>query len=180
LFLPFDVSDEVLGAYARDIGRPMVVIEVSLGLGMRGRDVVAQRYELLTPEANAIDLTRLARELVYEWSSDGTGFDEEDAAEDIAWELAADEAADTTEAGTPNLEDRWAAALLAHLLDDGAVELRGKRRPTSDLAHQLQFADSKNLGQRLLDALVSSTSVDEVFAEADALAEAARLTRPKA
>lgn len=177
LFLPHDVSDEVLGAYAREVDHAMIVIEVHMAPGMRGRDVVAQRYELLTPEANAVDLSRLARELVYEWSSEGSGFDEEDAATEIAWELAADEGGEPTNDAIENLEDRWAIALLDRLVETGAIELRGKHRPTTALADRLQHTGA-DLGERLFDALISSTAVDEVFVEADALAEAAALTRP--
>jgi hypothetical protein len=81
----------------------------------------------------------------------------------------------------PDVEERWAVALLAKLEAEGAVEFRGKHLPRNELAHQLQFADREDdeLGEGLLSALMGAAAVDEVYADRPELARLARATRPE-
>ena len=173
-----DVRRATLDALATELGGDTAVVEVEMPLGGRGSDLFAQRYRLPSQE-DALDLSEDAREILHDWISEGGGFDEDEAALQLAWELIDedDEAPATTE-DTKSFEDRWAEALVQHLVDTGAMELRSKHRPNTDVAHELQFGDEE-LGSRLLAALVASTSVDEIFVDEDELMRAARATRPR-
>ena len=90
-----------------------------------------------------------------------------------------------SQGGTPapaesNVEEEWAQALVDKLVADGAIELRGTstHAPVGKVAHVLQ-TPGRDLGDRLLAELIDSTAIDEVFADAEQLAAAARATRPK-
>ncbi len=89
---------------------------------------------------------------------------------------------------TGEYEQRWAKALVAQLVTKAAIELRGADGPINEVAEVLPNATSvpddanadhwDDLGERLLDALVDATTVDEVFVDEDELVAIARATRP--
>jgi hypothetical protein len=95
-------------------------------------------------------------------------------ARDLAWALVS-----ACEGGAEaNVEEQWAQALVERLAADGSIELRSPHTHVAGLAHLLQNP-GRDLGERLLAELIDSTAIDEVFADADQLAAAARATRPK-
>lgn len=91
---------------------------------------------------------------------------------ELAWALTGDPSA------SGSAEEQWANALVDKLVADGALELRGSERPLAGLAQVLQ-TPGRDLGDRLLADLIDSPTIDEVFADADQLAAAARATKPK-
>jgi hypothetical protein len=115
------------------------------------------------------DVTDEARQLV---QSGGVAAD----ASALAWALIGD--VDAASPAQSNLEEQWAQALFDKLITDGSIELRDKRPSVAGLARILE-APGRDLGDRLLAELIDSTAIDEVFADADQLASAARATRPK-
>jgi hypothetical protein len=185
--LPADVSRAALDRIHAAVGGELVVIEVELGLGMRGSDAHGTRYVL--PRGNREDLTEDVRETIHAWREDSPdgGFDEDVYATELAWEyIDADDnkAKLNPDAPVANLEDRWAMAAIAKLVEDGAIEVAGKMLPVPQLAARLasRVADDgdvpEDLGAWLLDLLVDSPAVEEVFADAETLVAALRATRP--
>src|SRR6185436_470712 len=114
------------------------------------------------------DVTAEARTLLDKRLADGRALDPDAAARELAWVLVGDrEGVTMTTEG--NLEEQWAQALLDRLLADGLIELHGESRPTAVMVPVLQNP-GRDLGDRLLAELIDSTSVDEVFADAEQLA----------
>jgi hypothetical protein len=174
--LPHDTRDAVLARLAEVLGTGLMVIDVELPLGGRGEGLQASRATYRGVEE---DVSEEAKELLHEWlaDSDRGGFDEDVAASELAWALIGDSDAAPAPAES-NAEEEWAQALVDKLVADGAIELRSKHTPVSPIASLLQ-SPGRDLGDRLLAVLIDSTAVDEVYADADQLAAAARATRPK-
>jgi hypothetical protein len=89
---------------------------------------------------------------------------------------------------TGEYEQMWAKALVGQLVANKAIELVDGKSPINDVAAVLPNAtgvpDDANtdhwddLGEKLLDALVDATAVDEVFVDEEELVVIARATRP--
>ena len=156
----------------------LTVIEVAMPAGGRGRGLSASRFHL-GPSQPAMsdeqDLTEAAREILHEWKADlEGGFDEEEAVEAIAWEFV-DELDGANGAGEPpSFEDRWATALLDHLVTSGAIELSPKGVVP---VHRVAAAELQ--ASAVYACLLSWPSIDEVYIDEKALARAIRQTKPK-
>ena len=176
--LPLDTRDRMLAALAEALGIGLMVIEVEMPAGMRGDGLLASRATYRGVEE---DVTQEAKGILHDWlnNSAGPGFDEELAATELAWALIQD---DSKGAGTSpaesNVEDVWAQALFDKLIATGKLEMRSQHAPITKLAFVLQ-SPGRELGNRLLDALIDAPAVDEVFADAEELAQVARETKPK-
>ncbi len=188
--LPASVGAAALSELQRSIGTPLTIVEVEMGLGLRGADLSAGSRVLPGPEDT--DLTDSARETLHEWLADaaGPGFDEDEAAFELAFSLLGEEeegesdAAD--DAGTP-AEEVWARRFLDKLIADKGIEMRSKLLPVSVIAGHLESwltdedenpEELAELGEALLDELVGCDAVDEVFVDEAVLIEAVRATRP--
>jgi len=175
--LPLETRRRIVEQIAAALGRELVGIDVEMSLGGRGRDLTATRY-VVPQSGRDQDLTADAREILHEWTADSTGgFDEDEAISELAWELVGDGSTALDE-GSECFEDRWADALVASLVKSGGIELRGKLRPTGQIAHHLQVADEDGFAENLLDVLVDSTAVAEVFVDEDELERVLQETRP--
>lgn len=91
------------------------------------------------------------------------------------------EAPDDEDDAPTELETRWAAALLMQLVDSGGIEIESEEALLAsgiltDLAEALRRPD--DLADRLLDVLLSSEGVSEVFISEKPLLVALRETRP--
>jgi hypothetical protein len=181
--LPADVRSALVEELATKVGRELVVVEVEMTLGGRGSDLSASRRFVPARSDTEEDLTSEVREILHEWTADTEGgFDEDAAIFDLAWGLI-EEGGVAPAAEVPACyEDRWAAALVAHLVGAGSIELRGKLRPDGEVAHHLQSADEKDRDGRfaafLLEVLIESTAVAEVYVDEIELEEALKATRP--
>lgn len=181
--LPADVRDALVEELAAKLGQELVVVAVEMTLGGRGSDLSASRRFVPARADAEEDLTGEVREILHEWMADTEGgFDEDAAIVDLAWALI-EEGGVVPAAEVPECyEDRWAAALVAHLVGANAIELRGKLRPEGELAHHLQSADEKDRDGRfaafLLEVLIESTAVAEVYVDEIELEEALKTTRP--
>jgi len=175
--LPLETRRGLVEKIAAALGRELVGIDVEMSLGGRGRDLTATRY-VVPKSSEDTDLTADAREILHEWTADSNGgFDEDEAISELAWELVGD-GSSALEEGSECFEDRWAEALVASLVKSGGIELRGKLRPTGQIAHHLQTADEDGFASKLLDVLVDSTAVAEVFLDEDELERVLSETRP--
>lgn len=92
-----------------------------------------------------------------------------------------DVAADEADDASSDLETRWAAALLMHLLESGGIEIESEEvllgsGILAELADALRTPD--DLADRLLDVLLSSDGIVEVFVSEKPLLVALRETRP--
>jgi len=176
--LPHETRDTALARLAEALATGLMVIDVDLPAGARGDGIQASRATYRGVEE---DITGEAKQLLGEWlagaTPGGKRFDENAAASELAWALIGDDS--TAAPAESNVEDEWAQALVDKLVADGAIELRGPAHtPVGRVAHILQ-SPGRDLGDRLLSELIDSTAIDEVFADADQLAAAARATRPK-
>ena len=174
--LPEDRRDSVLVRLADSLATGLMVIDVELPLGTRGDGLTASRATYKGVEE---DISEEAKQLLREWLSDTSrdALDEDAAASELAWALIGEGDGEQSPA-QPNVEETWAQALIAKLLADGALELRGEHPPIRKLAHVLENP-GRALGERLLAELIESPAIDEVFADAEQIAAAARATRPR-
>lgn len=170
---------------AASLGKPAWLIAVEMPAGRRGKGVTAT---LLTVGADGSvaeeDWTEWAGETLHELVADGgDNFDEEDAASELAWTLAG-EVGDRPQAeATDDKDGRWARDLIASLVSAGHIELADKpvmRQLTAQVARELPDDDARvdKAASAILDVLVESGSVDEVFADTPEIAAALRTTRP--
>jgi hypothetical protein len=190
LALPYDVRGAVVDALAEKLGTDdLLVVEAEMPLGGRGADLTATRYRA-PGRRDEVDLDEEAAETLHEWLADaeGSGFDEETAALDLAWTFAADAEFDAEGEETAGAAEKnaWSARLARHLVDTGAIALRSTRLPIDEIEYELTFdGDERDpkadaaVGERLMSGLMKSRSVDEVFADEEALREAAILTYRK-
>jgi hypothetical protein len=176
--LPMDTRRGIVDRLAAALDRELVVIEVEMSPGGRGRDITATRY-LVPPRGEVKDLSEEAREILHEWAADMEGgIDEDRAISEVAWELLDDTSAPVDE--RPEcFEDRWADALVTRLVHGGGLELRGTLMPNGEIAHHLQNSDGEGFAALLLDVFVNSTAVAEVYVDEEQLAQALLGTRPK-
>jgi hypothetical protein len=163
--VPQETRDVMLARLAEVLATGLMVIDVELA---EDGTLAASRSTYRGVEE---DVTEEARGLAQE--RDGRVA----TASALAWALIGDDDSVPSPADS-NVEDQWAHALFAKLIADGAIELRGGQPPVGVLAHVLQ-SPGRDLGDRLLAELIDSTAIDEVFADADQLAAAARATRPR-
>ncbi len=172
--VPHDTRDAMLARLAEALGIGLMVVDVDLPQSTSDAGLQASRATYRGVEE---DVTAEARVLLDKRLADGRALDPSVAARELAWVLVGDREGVTMEADG-NLEEQWAQALLDRLLADGLIELHDDGRPTAVIVPVLQ-SPGRDLGDRLLAELIDSTSVDEVFADADQLASLARATRPK-
>jgi len=180
---PADVRRVVVEQVAATLGHELVIIDVEMPLGGRGQGLSAASY-FVPQRGPGQDLSEDARGMLYEWLADsaGSGFDEDTAIFDLAWALVDDHetppVVESTE--TEQLEDRWASALVAHLLSAGAIELSAKRQVIGEVAWNLDGATEVDsaLAESLLEALIESTAVVEVFLDEAELEKALKETLP--
>ena len=166
--LPHEMRDSLLGRLSEALAIGLMVIDVELPAGGEGVSASRSTYrgveEDISAEARDLLQTRVGP------TADG-------AASQLAWALVGD--ADGSAASEPSVEDQWAQALVDKLVADGMIELRNTQQsPVGRVAHILQ-TPGRDLGERLLAELIDSTAVDEVFADADQLSAAAKLTRKR-
>jgi hypothetical protein len=158
--IPPDGRDALLARLAEALATGMMVIDVdvvSADAMQASRGTYRGVEEDITPEIRQlVEAGRLSP------NADAIG---------IAWALVGDE-------GGVGGDDGWAQAFFDKLIADGSVELRGQQRPTG-LVAPILANPGRDIGERLLAALIDSTAIDEVFADADQLAAAARATKPK-
>lgn len=81
------------------------------------------------------------------------------------------------------METRWAAALLMHLVDSGGIEIESEAALLGSgaieaLAVELE-RDPEDLGERVLDVLLASDGIEEVFVSEKPLLEALKASRPR-
>jgi hypothetical protein len=167
--LPHELRDALLPRLAETLAIGLMVIDVEVPVG--GEGVTASRSTYRGVEE---DISAEARELVQgRLAAMGDG-----AASELAWALvgAADGVATPAES---TVEDQWAQALVDNLVADGLIELRSTQHSPVGRVAQILQSPGRDLGERLLADLIDSTAVDEVFADADQLAAAARAMRPK-
>jgi len=177
--LPRDVRVIVLDRLADELRATMSVIEVDMPIGQRGDGLHASRS---THRGATEDASDRAREKLRERLADTRiAFDEHVAASEIAWELIAAERGAKVATGLDR-DAAWARAILERLVTTEVLELRGTSPPITELADVLQYVGRDIepwLAERLLDKLVASDAVDEVFVDAETLATIARETRPR-
>ena len=183
--LGFDVRKAVIDALAGKTGS-LDVIEVEMQSGGRGSGLHATRRTL--PAGREIDLSEEARETLRDWVDQGSGggFDEEDAAIELAWTFAAEDGEDTGDdeeqwkapAGKPRL-DTWAGRLLAHLVSTRSIALDPEPEDAleADLATALEEEDEEARLAEVSEMLLSHPDVDDVFIDDTELAEAIVRTR---
>lgn len=165
--LPPDKRDDVLARLADTLATGLMVVDVEM-TGPEGEGLQASRATYRGVEE---DVTEEVRQLLTGGEVRGG-----DVTSKLAWALIGN--GDDPSPAQSNLEQQWAQALFDKLIADGSIELRATHPPVSGLAHVLQ-TPGRDLGDRLLAELIDSTAIDEVFADADQLAAAARATRPK-
>lgn len=157
--------DAQLARIAGTLGTGLMVIDVELPNPSDGAALQASRATYRGVEEDVSDDARTL--LAQRFAGQAT-------ARDLAWALVS-----ATEGGAEaNVEEQWAQALVERLAADGSIELRSPHTHVVGLAQVLQNP-GRDLGDRLLAELIDSTAIDEVFADADQLAAAARATRPK-
>lgn len=96
-------------------------------------------------------------------------------------DVDASEDAEDSDDAVSDLETRWAAALLMHLLESGGIEIESEDALIAsgildELADALRRPE--DLADRLLDVLLSSDGIVEVFVSEKPLLVALRETRP--
>lgn len=165
--LPPEGRDVSLARLADVLATGLMVIDVELA-NATGEGLAASRATYRGVEE---DVTEDARQLL----AAGT-LRAGDVASGLAWALVGD--GDPGSPAQSGLEQLWAQALFDKLLAEGAIELRAKHPPVSSVAQVLQ-TPGRDLGERLLTELIESAAIDEVFADAEQLAAAARATRPR-
>lgn len=195
-----DATDAMLAALQAAVGGPLTILEVTVG-----EKSTASKRALPAGKDKPIDLSKTAREILDSWGpiDPESGVTEADRARDVALALAEDiqpppppAAVPTGKGGGMPLKRKgtggprekpmhavWAEALLDHLTRSEGIELGGDP-PIGRVAgllmkHDIDNALPANFGTTLLDFLVDDPSVEEVFADEDALAAIARNTRPK-
>jgi hypothetical protein len=166
--LPHEMRDSLLGRLAEALAIGLMVIDVELPAG--GEGVSASRSTYRGVEE---DISAEARELL----QSRVGSSADGAASQLAWALVGD--ADGSAASEPSVEDQWAQALVDKLVADGMIELRNTQQSPVGRVAQILQSPGRDLGERLLAELIDSTAVDEVFADADQLSAAAKLTRKR-
>jgi hypothetical protein len=173
--LPGESRDAALAKLAESLATGLMVIDVDLPEEGDER-LQASRATYRGVEE---DVTAEARELLQERraQASGRGFDDRAAASALAWALIGDAGA-TAAPASSNAEEQWARVLVDRLAADGLIELRDEHSPVGAVAHVLH-SPGRDLGERLLATLIESTAIDEVFADAEQLAAAARATRPR-
>jgi hypothetical protein len=171
--LPSDARDATLARLAEALATGLMVIDVDLATG--GDSIAASRSTYRGVEE---DISSEARELLDGRRAAGKRSDDDLAASELAWTLigAADGASTPAE---PTPEDLWAQALVDKLVADGLIELRGTEHTPVGRVSQILQSPGRDLGDRLLAELIDSTAVDEVFADADQLSAAAKITRKR-
>jgi hypothetical protein len=185
--LPLGVGSAQLVGLQESLAVELTVVEVEMAAGMRGGDLSARTYSL--PDATEEDLTDLARETLDAWlaAAQGKSFDEDVAARELAFDLIAVDEPAVPARGDVDPLAAWATALITKLVADGSVEMRSSHWPVAVLAASFRdlapdaLEDGQarmDLGAHLLDALIESTAVEEVFVDGDALVAAAIATRP--
>jgi hypothetical protein len=169
--LPHDTRDAVLARLADTLATGLMVIDVDLPADGEALSASRSTYrgveEDISAEARELLEGRLADKRV-----DGA------AASELAWALIGDSDGTATPAEATT-EDQWAQALVDKLVADGLIELRGAQHSPVGRVAQLLQNPGRDLGDRLLAELIDSTAVDEVFADADQLAAAAKITRKR-
>jgi hypothetical protein len=166
--LPPEMRDSLLGRLSEALAIGLMVIDVELPAG--GEGVSASRSTYRGVEE---DISAEARDLL----QTRVGSTADGAASQLAWALVGD--ADGSAASEPSVEDQWAQALVDKLVADGMIELRNTQQSPVGRVAQILQTPGRDLGERLLAELIDSTAVDEVFADADQLSAAAKLTRKR-
>jgi hypothetical protein len=171
--LPSDARDATLARLAEALATGLMVIDVDLATG--GDSISASRSTYRGVEE---DISSEARELLDARRAAGKRSDDDLAASELAWALigAADGVSTPAE---PSSEDLWAQALVDKLVADGLIELRSTDHTPVGRVSQILQSPGRDLGDRLLAELIDSTAVDEVFADADQLSAAAKITRKR-
>jgi hypothetical protein len=194
-----DASEDTVSKVQAALGDTLTILEVNLG-----EKSTATKRTLGGKAEKPIDLTKTANEILQSWGpiDPESGISEADRARDVALALAEDiqpppppAAVPTGKGGGMPLKRKgtggprekpmhavWAEALLEHLTRSEGLELSGDP-PIARLAavlmkHDIDGALPADFGTTLLDFLVDDTSVEEVFADEDALVAIARNTRP--
>lgn len=162
--LPHESRDAVLARLAETLATGLMVIDVELAPGGEGLSASRSTYRGVEE-----DISAEARELYQGRPASG--------ATELAWALVGD--ADGSAAAESSIEDQWAQALVDKLVADGMIELRGTQHSPVGRVAQILQSPGRDLGDRLLSELIDSTAVDEVFADADQLAAAAKITRKR-
>lgn len=168
--LPHDTRDVVLARLSDTLALGLMVVDVDLAAD---GGVSASRSTYRGVEE---DISAEARELLQGKLADGRPSDDEGTATELAWALIGADGASSAE---PSVEDQWAQALVDKLVSDGMIELRSTQHSPVGRVAQILQVPGRDLGDRLLAELIDSTAVDEVFADADQLAAAARITRKR-
>jgi hypothetical protein len=196
-----DVPDATLVAVQAALGAPLVILEVNLG----EKTTAAKRSLPAGKGDKPVDLSKTANEILDQWGpvQEESAVADSDRARDLALALAEDIKPPPPPAAVPTgkgggmplkrkgtggprekpMHATWAEALLDHLTRSEGIELGGDP-PIGRVAgllmkHDIDNALPANFGTTLLDFLVDDPSVEEVFADEDALAAIARNTRPK-
>ncbi len=194
-----DATDATLSAIASAAGTAITVLEVNLG------DKSTASKRVLPGKDKPVDLSKTANEILDQWGpiDPESGVSDADRARDVALALAEDiqpppppAAVPTGKGGGMPLKRKgtggprekpmhavWAEAMIEHLTRSEGIELGGDA-PIGRLAgllmkHDIDNTLPANFGTTLLDFLVDDPSIEEVFADEDALAAIARNTRPK-
>ncbi|GAC1414086.1 MAG: hypothetical protein NVSMB53_12010 [Gemmatimonadaceae bacterium] len=177
--LPADTREPIVAALAAFIQRELVVIDVEMPQGGRADEVSARRH-FAPARGRDEDVSEDARE----WLRESTFDDLEEVIAELAWGLADDYAPSfaslPSEAEPEDFEDRWAVGLVAHLVKTRAIELSGVLLPTGVVANCLQWADENDpgLASSIVDALIDSSAVAEVYVDEAEVEMALRETRP--
>ena len=198
----FDAPEATLSAMQAALGDTLTILDVNLGEKSTAskRTLPAQK-----PAEKPLDLSKTANEIVASWGplDPESDVSEADRARNLALALAEDiqpppppAAVPTGKGGGMPLKRKgtggprekpmhavWAEALLDHLTQSEGLELGGDP-PIGRVAGLLMKYDidgalPADFGTTLLDFLVDDSSVEEVFADEDALMAIARNTRPK-
>lgn len=193
-----DATEATLSALQAALGDTLTILDVNVG-----EKSTATKRTL--PAQKPVDLSKTANEILTSWGAfdPEAGVTEADRARDLALALAEDiqpppppAAVPTGKGGGMPLKRKgtggprekpmhavWAEALLDHLTRSEGIELGGDP-PVGRIAGLLMKYDIDNtlpadFGTTLLDFLVDDSTVEEVFADEDALLTIARNTRPK-
>ena len=197
--LPLGVSDETVESFADAIRAirstcpvgGLAFIEVVLPPSGRIADLDELEAWFMDSDAELReDRTEEAVEILHHWIDDldwpASRPLSWDIARDLAWVLLENQelrvgAAPASTASAEDARDPWAVALAEHLVSTKAIELSGTELPVAEIEDVLGIETNvDSLGERLLDALIDSAYVDEVFVDAEALESAARATVPPA
>lgn len=196
-----DPPDATLAAVQSALGAPLSIVEVTVG-----EKPTASRRSLPAGKGDKpVDLTKTVNEIIDQWGpvQEESAVADSDRALALALALAEDIQPPPPPAAVPTgkgagmplkrkgtggprekpMHAVWAEALLEHLTRSEGIELGGDP-PVGKVAgllmkHDIDNALPANFGTTLLDFLVDDPSVEEVFADEDALAAIARNTRPK-